>query len=228
MTKQRDILKFGKERGAERELHVKMEMQMNYGTELCGTLGEGNVKMTWPQIANFLDREYPETFIQFLDTDDDGFVMVGAKGGNFFDYWVRCQDLQYKKELEEFYGGTSHRDAEARRPRGIRELLLPTANIWDFTKAERRLVLKHWEKALQQDWIDNLVAQAQGHQRNIRELDTLKSEYQRRILETADVIGLTTTGLARNASLLQRVNSKTLICEEAGEVLEAILTLCKH
>ena len=103
---------------------------------------------------------------------------------------------------------------------------MPTANIWDFTKAERKLVLEHWVKALQEDWIDNLVAQAQDHQKDVQELDTLKSEYQRRVLVTADVIGLTTTGLARNASLLQRVNSKTLICEEAGEVLEVILTLC--
>jgi len=40
------------------------------------------------------------------------------------------------------------------------------------------------------------------------------------LLERVDVIGLTTTGLARYAPLLDRVASKTLICEEAGEVLE--------
>lgn len=38
---------------------------------------------------------------------------------------------------------------------------------------------------------------------------------------TGDVIGLITTGLAKNASVLRSVNAKIVVCEEAAEVLEA-------
>ena len=61
---------------------------------------------------------------------------------------------------------------------------------------------------------------AENYGGELEKLDTVRSEYNRRLLERVDVIGLTTTGLARHAPLLNRVEAKTLICEEAGEVLE--------
>ena len=70
--------------------------------------------------------------------------------------------------------------------------------------------------------MDKLGVYSDAQRRTAAQLSALRSEYNKRILETADVIGLTTTGLARNASLLHFVNSKTLICEEAGEVLEVM------
>ncbi|EPE32162.1 P-loop containing nucleoside triphosphate hydrolase [Glarea lozoyensis ATCC 20868] len=58
-----------------------------------------------------------------------------------------------------------------------------------------------------------------GHE--IREQqENIHGEINRRVLQTADVIGVTTTGLARGISVLQRVHSKIIICEEAGEVME--------
>lgn len=51
----------------------------------------------------------------------------------------------------------------------------------------------------------------------------LKSELDLRCLLAANIIGVTTTGLARNLELLRRVRSKALLCEEAGEVLEGHL-----
>jgi hypothetical protein len=217
--KNHDMLKLGNERATEREVRGEMRVKMDYGTELCEMLRHGHVKMNWKQISTFLRIEFPSIHQQLLsETDPDGFVMVGAKGGNFFEYWMRGEDIRFKKALER-YGGSRHEEIES-RSRKVDSLLLPTADIWNFSKAERRLVLNHWEQALQQRWVDTIVEQAQGHQKDVEKLNTLSSEYQRRVLTKADVIGLTTTGLARNASLLQRINSKTLICEEAGEVLE--------
>jgi superfamily I DNA and/or RNA helicase len=42
----------------------------------------------------------------------------------------------------------------------------------------------------------------------------------RRVLQTADVIGVTTTGLARRIETLKHVKCETVTCEEAGEVME--------
>jgi superfamily I DNA and/or RNA helicase len=56
---------------------------------------------------------------------------------------------------------------------------------------------------------------------NIHEqLGDIHDEVDRRVLQTADVIGVTTTGLAKRISILQRVHCKVIICEEAGEVME--------
>lgn len=40
-------------------------------------------------------------------------------------------------------------------------------------------------------------------------------------METADVIGVVASGLAKRISVLKHVNAKVVICEESGEVLEA-------
>jgi superfamily I DNA and/or RNA helicase len=46
-------------------------------------------------------------------------------------------------------------------------------------------------------------------------------EVDRRVLADVDVIGVTTSGLARRISVLRHIESRVVICEEAGEVLEA-------
>ncbi|EAW11252.1 putative NF-X1 finger and helicase domain protein [Aspergillus clavatus NRRL 1] len=53
--------------------------------------------------------------------------------------------------------------------------------------------------------------------------DNVRDEGDLRCLSTADIIGVTTSGLARNLKMLRKLRSKVIICEEAGEVLEAHL-----
>ncbi|KAK5661070.1 hypothetical protein OQA88_10960 [Cercophora sp. LCS_1] len=52
-------------------------------------------------------------------------------------------------------------------------------------------------------------------------LDSVHGELDRRALLTADVIGVTTTGLARDIATLRKRRAKVVVCEEAAEVLEA-------
>ena len=54
-----------------------------------------------------------------------------------------------------------------------------------------------------------------------RQLTDVNDDVDRRVLQTADVIGVTTTGLARRIATLQHVKCKVVMCEEAGEMLEA-------
>lgn len=48
----------------------------------------------------------------------------------------------------------------------------------------------------------------------------IHDDVNRRVLQTADVIGVTTTGLAKKISTLKHVRCKVVICKEAGEVME--------
>ncbi|KAN0075671.1 hypothetical protein V8E54_006941 [Elaphomyces granulatus] len=102
---------------------------------------------------------------------------------------------------------------------------LQTANIHQLSMEEREVLHRHWVEEIR----DDLHAQTQqlfsDHYTTKLEFDSIRDELDLRCLRKADVIGVTTTGLARNLNLLRRVRSKVVLCEEAGEVLEAhILT----
>ncbi|KAK2683984.1 DNA2/NAM7 helicase-like, C-terminal [Fusarium oxysporum f. sp. vasinfectum] len=59
----------------------------------------------------------------------------------------------------------------------------------------------------------------------IRCREEIRGDVDLRCLSNANVVGVTTTGLARNLNLLRKLRCKVMLCEEAGEVLEAhILT----
>ena len=80
-------------------------------------------------------------------------------------------------------------------------------------------------------WINEIRVQcAVEVEALLAEYSTIRTKQRRlykerdlRCLQQADIIGVTTSGLARNLELLQRLSSKVLVCEEAGEVLEAHL-----
>jgi hypothetical protein len=216
---QEDGTKTRIEKGMEYAAFKALESQQQDGNTLCELLCNGANVIQWDQLADLLRREYPNHYEQFIGgIDDDGFIRPGRKRGNFFKYWKFGTDLKDRKTYQNLYGAAS---TETRTPsRSVTELLSSNADIWDFSRTERALVLGHWESELRQDWIDELVVRAENYGRELEKLDTVRSEYNRRLLERVDVIGLTTTGLARHAPLLNRVEAKTLICEEAGEVLE--------
>jgi len=56
-----------------------------------------------------------------------------------------------------------------------------------------------------------------------QQIQDVHDEVDRRVLATADVIGVTTSGLAKRISVLRHINAQVIVCEEAGEVLEAHL-----
>jgi hypothetical protein len=75
-----------------------------------------------------------------------------------------------------------------------------------------------------------LVQDAEQAQHQLKDIH---EEVDRRALQDAEVIGLTTSGLARHVSTLHHVRCKALVCEEAGEVMEphllsALLASIEH
>jgi hypothetical protein len=64
--------------------------------------------------------------------------------------------------------------------------------------------------------------EALDHAANLRrDINAVHEEVNRRALIQADVVGITTTALARHIETLRRVGTKVIICEEAAEVMEA-------
>jgi superfamily I DNA and/or RNA helicase len=54
-----------------------------------------------------------------------------------------------------------------------------------------------------------------------KRFDSTRQEIDQRCLADADIIGMTTSGLARNLKMLKSLPIKVVLVEEAGEVLEA-------
>jgi hypothetical protein len=90
-----------------------------------------------------------------------------------------------------------------------------------MSASERAALFKSWVKHNSKRLADNLLNAMDSFQDSRSYLDNCHRELDLRCLREAQIIGVTTSGLARNIDLLQRVRAKVMICEEAGEVLEA-------
>lgn len=176
----------------------------------------------WRSLKVHISEEYTEIYCQFNDMDDEGFKIVGRHP---FDMWSITGALPPS--------GT----ATAHSPQPITTLanVLRKArnNVYSLTYEERQSLIGHWVEEIHQAKVGELfevVDEAASTQKN---LDNVHAEASRRVLQGADVIGLTTSGLAGRMSLLKHVACKVLICEEAGEILEphmisALLPTVEH
>ncbi|KAL5337619.1 hypothetical protein BJX70DRAFT_409080 [Aspergillus crustosus] len=85
-------------------------------------------------------------------------------------------------------------------------------------------VLLNWLGQWQESETGSLF-EALDRASNLRaDINAVHEEVNRRALIQADVVGITTTALARHIETLRRLGSKVIICEEAAEVMEAHVT----
>lgn len=113
------------------------------------------------------------------------------------------------------YVSTPARDIEA-----LRQTPLTT-----MSHAERRAIHNYWLHSIQGPIKSGIRSFYEEYTMTIEQRARIRSDLDLRYLQQADVVGVTKTGLARRLELLRRIRCKVLLCEKAGEVLEAhILT----
>lgn len=93
--------------------------------------------------------------------------------------------------------------------------------------------MQRWLSEIQVDALADLSGTVDDAEECYTTLNKVHDEADRRVLSGADVIGVTTSGLAKRISVLRHVSSKVIICEEAGEVMEphmlsALLPTVEH
>lgn len=99
-------------------------------------------------------------------------------------------------------------------------------NIWKLPFTERKALIAKWAKEIDQKAVArNIIDVHFKHQEAVNQLKATSRSADLRCLEKQKVIGMTTTACASNWDLLQRLNPEVVMCEEAGEVMEAH-TLC--
>ena len=94
-------------------------------------------------------------------------------------------------------------------------------NIHSLPIPDRQILAMSWFKQWQEIETASLF-ETLDRAANLREgINAVHEEVNRRALIQADVVGITTTALARHIETLRRVGAKVVICEEAAEVMEA-------
>ncbi|GBC08311.1 hypothetical protein RclHR1_08010001 [Rhizophagus clarus] len=128
-----------------------------------------------------------------LDSDDD----------ELFDEFDK---VQYVRSYE-----------EPKTDRPLNELL-NNYLIWEMSKEERLKLRNYWHAKLDEE---NLLSLQEEHEDCRQNMNDIYDDARRQILLSKDVIGMTTSGAAKFQNLIKYVDPKIIICEEAGEVLEA-------
>ncbi|OJI99811.1 hypothetical protein ASPVEDRAFT_163989 [Aspergillus versicolor CBS 583.65] len=155
------------------------------------------------RLKEYIKRSNPLHYQQLFQKDADGFQRQSKSGPlGILHSWLN--------------GGQRHGHT-----RPIPELAMVHVDM--MTVSERRLLHAHWSSGARMEALSEARSLLSSHSGTKHSLDRVQDEIDLRCLRTADVIGVTTTGLARNLNMLRRLPSKVLLCEEAGEVLEAHL-----
>lgn len=175
-------------------------------------------QMRWDKIQNYLARHYPRIFNQFKGVDADGFESVGRYP---FDIWTSL-----KEDLGDGIGIEKEVDHEAVLRKADRD-------VHCLSALERGHLIDFWKTENYKHAVDELYEDIKATSSERRDVSNIHDEVDRRVLQEADVIGITTTGLAKRISTLQRLRCKVVICEEAGEVMEphmlsALLPTVEH
>ncbi|KAL1630615.1 hypothetical protein SLS54_000486 [Diplodia seriata] len=185
------------------ELATQLEEDEEEIAQLISTLGNAD---SWQSIKAYLQDSFPSQHDAIFGSsfqDEEGFVLQAEHPKKALDRWLR--------------GGSSLPSSQRERPISA----LRSASAITNSHSERAKLHRYWVKHLRDNSQSNLVHALREyndrrakHQRNRMEIDL-------RCLQEAHIIGITTSGLARNLDILRRVRAKVMICEEAGEVLES-------
>jgi len=168
---------------------------------LLGLTGQTHTDV---QMGTYLAAHYPRFHDQlFVGIDDDGFTKVQRQYGKVVDGWLKGAPWGFGL------------------PRTIDELL--NVHVNHMTGQERRKLYSLWLTDIRTELFGKLRTATDSYNQAKTQLDAVRTEQNLRVLKQANIIGLTTSGLARNLDLIRRIGAKVLLCEEAGEVLEAHL-----
>lgn len=147
------------------------------------------------------------------NNSEDGWQTVSNKSrSDIFRIWIQGKNRQGQQHTTTI-GGQNERRLE--------QLLQISHYPWQMSQRERQTLRSYWEEQINDSRRGQLKSSIQQFTSQTQILQSQYKESDKRCLEQAHVIGVTTTGLASNSELLRSLPAKVLVCEEAAEVLEA-------
>lgn len=150
--------------------------------------------------------KWPEFHDQFYGEDDEGFRVHTSGKQSIFDLWL---------------SGRLGTGDGIGRVRNVDELLDRAVNIREMSPEERGALYRFWRTEMEEIGRRDFLAAVRDYQDCRKKFQAASHEVDLRCLSEANIIGITTSGLARNYPLLKRLPFKAVLVEEAGEILEA-------
>ena len=240
------------ERNRLKEARVQVENLTRSG--LGWTDSINNNRLGWSALQDYLKKCHKHVFDQFsnlerIDSDITDLRRAKRYAGFGYEFWLNGGDI---KDLEGLLDAVNTllgncslpQDSNPSLSEDFRERLLASVkqnasnvaltteeNIWALSVAERHALVTSWIQNLDLWKICDAIAEV--HRRHQSAINRRKVAYQAidaRFLAEQQVIGLTTSGVANYWDLLNHLNLRVTIVEEAGEVLEAhsLVTLGLH
>ncbi|KAF7725498.1 hypothetical protein EC973_009598 [Apophysomyces ossiformis] len=172
-------------------------------------------KVAWNDLKYYLHITDPDALDAFLNHPqyytigkDHEWQAVGKKGSknikDILTYWL---SIETSEDLQ-------------------RESRLDQPGLWRLTLAQRRSRYEEWVSRIQAETRSQLS-------KACKQAELVKKKYQREKelqdfldLSNCKVIGMTTTGAAKHQHLLSSLQIKTVMLEEAAEVLEGHVLSC--
>ncbi|KAK5125064.1 hypothetical protein LTR85_001255 [Meristemomyces frigidus] len=162
----------------------------------------------YAHIERYLAQYYPAQHAQlFAKEDKDGWRKAGhhESAGSLKD-WLN--------------GGVRQHQT---RVRSVETLQAPSQDVFTMSHEERKMLLDFWTRDNAETLRNELAIYLKAYAADKEKVDEIRGELDLRVLSDANIIGVTTSGLARNLKHLRKLKSKVIMVEEAGEVLEAHL-----
>ncbi|KAH6608798.1 hypothetical protein Trco_002144, partial [Trichoderma cornu-damae] len=184
--------------------HIEQELK-NLDHRMEDSLNRLSMADSPYAIKGFLEQNFPTHHETLFGREEDGWERVAENPRTILRRWLAGGSR----------GGALRRKAE----------VLQGAGLLTMTNAERRALHQYWLGGITASTVNAVAKLQEEHVQLIERRGRVRSDVDLRCLNQANVIGVTTTGLAKNLSLLRKLRCKVMLCEEAGEVLEAhILT----
>ncbi|KAJ4381449.1 hypothetical protein N0V85_008665 [Neurospora sp. IMI 360204] len=160
-------------------------------------------------LSRYLSRRHPMIWRQFPDhgQDDEGWTRVG---GDSVELWLGKRPPQENIDVVRTVE-SRHMDAIIREAE---------RDVQSLDPVQRWILVEFWIKEIVDQQAGILFESIDDARKYRQRIDSIYADVNRRAVMKADVVGVTTTGLARNIDMLRRVGSKVIMCEEAAEVME--------
>lgn len=191
--------------------------------------------ISWYAVEKYLEKRYPQVHRQFVSAANNKHTEAFT-----FDYWAVGGDLQNLRDLRmelslRLLDAAPKRSSPIGRTPDVDKVLAGLVSeaqrrseaagensLWKMPLEERKILLGSWSRIVDREELAEQLASM--HFDYNQAYDTLRGFWDEKDAATlleADVIGMTTTASATRWSLLKILDLETLICEEAGEILEA-------
>lgn len=193
--------------------------------------------VSWHYIEGILEMNDPGLHAQFTANSDNPIARAFT-----FEYWSKGGDLE---NLRTLHVELASRLAQMSRKHdedvasAVDSVLLEISDkasaensrtgnnsVWNLPLGERQKLLHEWEREVDAEQVARkITALYFDFQDCAVTAKKIKNKRDARTMLTHDVIGMTTTACAARWNQLRSLELEIMICEEAGEVMEAH-TLC--